>query len=272
MKELDPAVESAILRCLDPEPSHRPSSALAVAARLPGGDPLAAALAAGETPSPQMVAASGETAALAWKIAVPILAAALAGLVAFAFLAATSSLIEKAQLSKPTEVLTDKARELIQSLGYTAPPGDSAYGFYYSENFLNAVEKADKPLPQWDEIARSRPAVLSFWYRQSPEAMLPHGLHGRHVDSGEASMRTILQPTMSGMIDVRLDPQGRLTYFEEIPPEKEDPAGQIRAARLERAVRRRRPRHVQIQTCRAELDLAGRLRPAPGLDRRVAWI
>src|SRR5271165_628533 len=39
VKELDPAVESAILRCLDPEPSHRPPSALAVAARLPGGDP-----------------------------------------------------------------------------------------------------------------------------------------------------------------------------------------------------------------------------------------
>src|SRR6202034_2064411 len=55
VKELDPAVESAILRCLDPEPSKRPASALAVAARLPGGDPLAAALAAGETPSPQMV-------------------------------------------------------------------------------------------------------------------------------------------------------------------------------------------------------------------------
>ena len=34
-------------------------SALAVSAALPGGDPLAAALAAGETPSPEMVAAAG---------------------------------------------------------------------------------------------------------------------------------------------------------------------------------------------------------------------
>jgi len=32
-----------------------------VAAALPGGDPLGEALAAGETPSPQMVAAAGET-------------------------------------------------------------------------------------------------------------------------------------------------------------------------------------------------------------------
>src|ERR1700735_4052773 len=47
VRELDPAVENTILRCLDPEPSNRPQSALAGAARVPGGDPLAAALAAG---------------------------------------------------------------------------------------------------------------------------------------------------------------------------------------------------------------------------------
>ncbi len=228
VKELDPAVESAILRCLDPEPSRRPSSALAVAARLPGGDPLAAALAAGETPSPQMVAASGDTAALPWKMAVPSLAAALVGLVAFVFLAATSSMIEKAQLTKPPEVLADKARELIQSLGYTATPGDSAYAFGENQDFLNAVEKADKPRPQWDEIARGRPSPLKFWYRQSPEPMLAEGLQSDVLIPGRIAERDP-KPTMSGMIDVQLDPQGRLTYFEALPPEKEDPSGQISA-------------------------------------------
>jgi hypothetical protein len=227
VKELDPAVESAILRCLDPEPSHRPQSALAVAARLPGGDPLAAALAAGETPSPQMVAASGETAALSWKIAVPSLAASLVGLAAFAVLAATSSMIEKAQLTKPPEVLADKARELIQRLGYTTPPGDSAYDFDYNQDFLDAAEKTDKPLPHWDEIARSRPSPLKFWYRQSPEPMLAYGMGNMFIpgDIHEDDPK----PTMSGMIDVQLDPQGRLTYFEALPPEKEDPPGQTPA-------------------------------------------
>src|SRR5262249_41180723 len=56
----DPTVERVILRCLDPDPARRPSSALSVAAALPGGDPLAAALAAGETPSPEMVAEAGD--------------------------------------------------------------------------------------------------------------------------------------------------------------------------------------------------------------------
>ena len=51
--DIDPAVEKIIRRCLDPDPSRRPSTALNVLAALPGGDPLAAALAAGETPSPK---------------------------------------------------------------------------------------------------------------------------------------------------------------------------------------------------------------------------
>jgi len=64
ISDLDPAVERAIRRCLDPDPRKRPASALDLARSLPGGDPLAAALAAGETPSPDVVAASGSTEAL----------------------------------------------------------------------------------------------------------------------------------------------------------------------------------------------------------------
>ena len=49
----DPVVERVILRCLEKDPKARPRSVAAVAAALPGGDPLAAALAAGETPRPK---------------------------------------------------------------------------------------------------------------------------------------------------------------------------------------------------------------------------
>ena len=59
------------MRCLHPDPRQRPASALAVAAALPGGDPLAAALAAGETPSPELVAAAGETDGLSRRLRSP---------------------------------------------------------------------------------------------------------------------------------------------------------------------------------------------------------
>jgi serine/threonine-protein kinase len=75
--DVDPAVERAIRRCLDPEPHKRPASPLAVAAALPGGDPLAVALAAGEMPSPELVAAAGKTDAMPRRFAIPCLLAAL---------------------------------------------------------------------------------------------------------------------------------------------------------------------------------------------------
>src|SRR5437588_20286 len=72
VKELDPVIERVIERCIQKDPAQRPSSALQVAAALPGGDPIAAALAAGETPSPEMVAAAPTKGMLR-----PVIAAAL---------------------------------------------------------------------------------------------------------------------------------------------------------------------------------------------------
>ena len=78
VKTLDPQIETAVMRCLNPQPDERPPSALAVAAALPGGDPLAAALAAGETPSPDMVAAAGQTEALHLAVGLALVATIVA--------------------------------------------------------------------------------------------------------------------------------------------------------------------------------------------------
>lgn len=75
VKNVDPAVERTILRCLDRDPSQRP--ALSVAASLPGGDPLVSALAAGETPLPETVAAAGPQGSLRPAVAWACLAGAL---------------------------------------------------------------------------------------------------------------------------------------------------------------------------------------------------
>ena len=147
VKDLDPLVEKVILRCLSDEPSSRPENALAVAAALPGGDPLAAALAAGETPSPQLVAASGETVGLRPRAAIAILAAILVGLSFTVYYSIHYSAYEKMGLELTPEVLTQKAHEMIAHLGYQGRPADSVYDLDIDRDFLSAVEKNDKPHP-----------------------------------------------------------------------------------------------------------------------------
>jgi serine/threonine-protein kinase len=98
---LPPAVERLILQCLEEEPEARPASARAVLAMLPGGDPLAAAVAAGETPSPEMVAAAGTVGDLAPAAARALLLAAAGALVLCAHLADRTSIVAKTSLPKP---------------------------------------------------------------------------------------------------------------------------------------------------------------------------
>src|SRR5437899_1218183 len=103
VRDLDPLIERVILRCLEPE--KRPSTALQVAAALPGGDPLAAALAAGETPSPEMVAASGETEGMRPHLAAFLLALTVVGLIALLFVAYRDRLHNRTLLVHPPAVL-----------------------------------------------------------------------------------------------------------------------------------------------------------------------
>jgi serine/threonine protein kinase len=221
VKDLNPVIERVILRCLETEPSARPATVLSVAAALPGGDPLAAALAAGETPSPQMVAASGETAGLRPGIAVACLAAVLLALGLSTFLSAHYSALEKMQLELTPEVLTRKAREIIVRLGYPERPGDSAFGLDNDDTFQEYVEKNDKPRPNWDAVLAARPSLLRYWYRQSPGDMMAKGF--RDLLNPGIVVSDDPPTVLSGMINLELDPQGQLTYFQAIPLQKEDP-------------------------------------------------
>ncbi len=216
VKDLDPAVERVILRCLEPEPRNRPTSALGVAAALPGGDPLAAALAAGETPSPQMVAAAGESGGLSSRVAVSCLAAVLIGLATCVYLTIRPNTLERVGVEMSPEVLSQKARETITRLGYPERPTDSATGFFVDSDFTDYAEKKDKPRPQWDEILAARPSPMAFWYRQSPDYLLAHDFHDFLLTPGIVDGDDP-PSTLSGMIRLVLDPRGRLVYFDALP-------------------------------------------------------
>lgn len=220
VRDLDPVVERAILHCLEAEPENRPASALMVSAALPGGDPLAAALAAGETPSPQVVAAAGETSGLPVRVAVVSLAVALVGLIAFYVLSARSSGMAKIDLPYSAEVLAQKARDIVHQVGYTTPPVDSAGGFFYDNDLLEHLDHAGGTHPNWDVVLKNRPSLLTYWHRQSPDHLFATEIKSNLLTPGIVDLEDP-PPILSGMVAVSLDPQGRLTRLAAIPPQKD---------------------------------------------------
>jgi tRNA A-37 threonylcarbamoyl transferase component Bud32 len=207
--ELDPLVERVIFRCLERDPAKRPASALQVAAALPGGDPLAAALAAGETPSPEMVAAAPKQGGLKPAVAISLLTSVLVLTAVICFLSRGRMLYQKVPLNKSPEVLRDRAAELVRKFGYTAPAIDSVYGMGIDQQYLDYVHDTDASLSRWDRLSSGQPAAIYFWYRQSPRYF--------EMWTGEDVSENRPALNVPGMTTVTLDTLGRLRSFSAVP-------------------------------------------------------
>ena len=217
VKDLDPAVERVILRCLEPKPAMRPASALAVAAALPGGDPLAAALAAGETPSPQMVAAAGEGMGLKPLIAIPLFLFILVEIVVAIVRYVPIGALELIQPRLSPEVLTQKAREVIQHVGYKSPAADEGTGLNWDGDYLYSFTSGDDShRPDWNALVKRPKSPLTFWYRQSNAPLIGLDVHDDLMTPGELSEQDPA-PVIVGMIEVKLDSWGHLLSFDAMP-------------------------------------------------------
>lgn len=223
VRDLDPLIERVILRCLEADPDKRPASALQVAAALPGGDPLAAALAAGETPSPQMVAAAGSTEGIKPWLGLTLVTTVLLGLVAHMMLADRYRVQNLTPLEKAADALLTRSQEMVQQLGFTEAPADSAHGFFTDYDYLNYIQEHDKSQTRWQRLSSDRPPTIVFWYRQSPREMQSDNF----FNSIGAGVITPWEPpsNITGMINIFLDTQGRLLFFKRIPPERDPPGG-----------------------------------------------
>ena len=207
---VDPAVVRVIERCLDPDPQLRPS-ALGVAAALPGTDPLAAALAAGETPSPELVASAGPVEGLRPSVAVACLLAVLAGLAVFCVLRQKHDLVNQIPMENSSEVLAAKAREIAKSFGYTERPADSVFGWSYDTEYLRFAAGQKGSTTSGARLLTPYPPAVYFWYRQS--LRFPTSVDTD--DDFTVFSRDALEPGMQAVV---LDSEGKLLELDVRPP------------------------------------------------------
>ena len=205
--ELDPDVEAVVRLCLHPDPAARPS-ALGVAAALPGGDALQAALAAGQTPSPQEIASAARSGSLHRPLAVACLAAVVVLMVASYLISSRVSMTSWRPLPESPAALQFEVREHLQALGVTGERSNWASGFDIDMPLLDAA--ALLPPSQQAEFLRSAPtSPLIFWYRTRRDPLVPlRALRPTRVDP----------PPTYGDVSVTVNPDGSLISFHERLP------------------------------------------------------
>ena len=214
LPDFDPVVERVILRCIEKDPQQRPSSASQVAAALPGGDPLAAALAAGETPSPEMVAAAGQRGAMEPAKARRLLLALAVALALAIVLSPRANIASVIGLEKSPEVLRERAREILKGAGLEKKPADLAEVFQTNTDFLNWAA-AHGGLG--GDLSRD---AIFYEYRQALRPLAPaDALIGPFP--GPRVTELDPPPVDAGMAEVCIDPRGRLVRLAIVPPERE---------------------------------------------------
>ena len=199
--DIDPAVERVIVRCLDPDPARRLLSARVVAAALPGGDPLAAALAAGETPSPQMVADAATVGRLRPAVAWALLASLAIGMAAVGAINDRAAPYRAGLLELSPEVLRVRAAQILDRVERSSATRDWAAGFEFDVD-VAAFLRRDGSAGQWRRVETGRPGLIRFWYRESGWWVIPWSM--THLPTSADP-----PPTEAGSI-VLLDREGDL--------------------------------------------------------------
>jgi hypothetical protein len=212
--QVDSTFHRVIARCLEEDPQARPASARGVLALLPGGDPLEAAIAAGETPAPDVVAAAGSLGDLSAAAAWGALGAFVGWLAFVVFVEGGWSWLPTAPPPKTPEVLVERARGILSRVKQSPPAADWKGSFDWDVRRYRQIRRDDQSPDRFDRMRRSPLSPLRFFYRQSPGILVAANRHGV-VESDDPPAN------VPGMAEVVLDPQGRLVRYMSVPPRVE---------------------------------------------------
>jgi serine/threonine-protein kinase len=270
VSQLDLSVDRVIHRCLEKDPAKRPASALAVAAGRPGADPLAAALAAGETPSPEMVAEAGGEGSLSLAIAAPLLLFALVGSLVVGYLQSQQSLTGWVPMELSPTLLDARATEILEELGYATTFVDTASAFSSNQSYLTWLRGEESTPERLELVAQGRTSTVYYWWRGSPNVMVPGLPNGVGIGGSVAISRP--PRTTPGMMSMQLDTQGRLIWLDIVPDGIDiepapDAASTTGAASFEWA----RVFEFMGLDITAFEESAPRLTPEHFADERAAW-
>ncbi len=221
VKDIDPAVERVILHCLEPHADDRPTSAIAVAAALPGGDPLAAALAAGELPSPELVAAAGPARGMKLSWAGATLVGVIVAIALTWIIGPWAITNTIRPFNDSPDVMRARARTVLKQLGHDTANESWASGYGVRGSFRRSLrdlkftpdQKGLSTPSDQMELLRKGPLSLTwFWYASSPYPIRPDSLELNYVSSLESIEARAYAST------IQLDPSGKLLGFSIAQP------------------------------------------------------
>ena len=137
-------------------------------------------------------------------------------------LGSRAELLAHTPFPKSPAVLEQRAKDVIQSLGYTDPPADRVYGFSYATDYRRYAQKEEKPPTYRAQQAKGQPPLIYFWCRQSAQY-----LEAAPEDAVIDMVVSVASPTNPppnhvGMVGLNLDAQGRLIQFSAVPPQVEE--------------------------------------------------
>jgi hypothetical protein len=149
-------------------------------------------------------------------MAVACLVAALVGVSLVVALSPRTQAVQYLKYEKPSAVLVDTARTILQGLGYRDPVHDQAWGFSTTD-YLRYIETVDNSPNRYENLRPGQPPGVTFWYRQSPVEMFSDSF----LLGGRVQLR-VPPITSPGMVGMMLDLKGRLHYLDAVPPRIRD--------------------------------------------------